>query len=341
MRATISYTPAAKSSSGVGATGFQLLPHVHQPRGGAGAGAGGADLERAGGTRRAQDEASLAAPARRARPLPGRSRCHAVAVEVADVARRRAVHDLDRFPRDADRDRLCLAHLERLPRDVGRQVAGVHDLDGEREEVAADGSQVGALDRERGEGMGEEVRPRRVRARDVRNLAPRRVLVRELVGPAADLDRAELRMLERLPRQEALAAERLVVPAQEGELLLLRRWGEEALARALDAGGAPDVPQLRHPTIDAKLVVGPIHEGAEAGGGGRLVIPLERGLAREAGVGVGEIAVGAGEVAVAVMGRGGARRQGEDEAAGGVVGDDDPDVGVGEDEIYAGARLRR
>ncbi len=91
----------------------------------------------------------------------------------------------------------------------------------------------------------------------------RRVLEGELGFPAPDLDRPELRVLERLPRDESLTPENLVVPPEHREGGLLRRVPKERdKVLDLDARGPRQRPELDRVGKDAVGGVCPIVEGA-------------------------------------------------------------------------------
>src|SRR5215210_6602366 len=81
--------------------------------------------------------------------------------------------------------------------------------------------------------------------------------------PAAELDLAELLVLERIPIDVALAVQGLVVPAQELEVILrvviLEPFDE---AEVLDPGLTLRAPELGRPGKDADVVVEPVMASA-------------------------------------------------------------------------------
>src|SRR5262249_14905697 len=81
--------------------------------------------------------------------------------------------------------------------------------------------------------------------------------------PAAELDFAELRMRERIPRAEALAAEHVVVPLQQLQVVLDRMLAiplDELVVA--DTGLALRAPDLNGPREHAAVIVHPVVECA-------------------------------------------------------------------------------
>ena len=76
--------------------------------------------------------------------------------------------------------------------------------------------------------------------------------------PPSEFDRTELGVLERIPVDEAGAAEHVVVPREQGEVVLDGMVGEPLDVFVFDAGGADRAPELGGPPEDAEHVIGPL-----------------------------------------------------------------------------------
>src|SRR5213076_2497270 len=85
--------------------------------------------------------------------------------------------------------------------------------------------------------------------------------------PAAELHGPELRVLERIPVDEPLPAERAVAPLDQPQLVLDGMVAREP-AGGMEALGDPrlplGVPELRDPRVDAEAVVEPIEDRVAA-----------------------------------------------------------------------------
>ena len=162
--------------------------------------------------------------------------------------------------------------------------------------------------------------------------------------PAAELDRAELRVLERVPVDELVGGV-LVDPAQHGERLLV---GRARRTRSRSPASSPvaacdDVPELGRPREHAEVLVGPVVGGAAHRVG---LVPrevLEHGVHRVAG----ERACRSRRAAsTPTRRRGGSvesgcgRRRPQQHAAAGVEGVVAADVGPGDDGPHEGVDLR-
>ena len=162
---------------------------------------------------------------------------------------------------ELDLDREHGLPVERLLRDLGREPAGV--LEDEPDPVGALADRLGLErpDLEPRRDEREEEREVGVRAHLLLEPRERRVVPEADEIPAPELDRAELRMLERVPVDVALAE--LVRELQQREVVLGRVLADPVDEVVVgEAGGALRAPELRHPRVDAEEVVDPVDVAA-------------------------------------------------------------------------------
>src|SRR5262245_15540717 len=104
--------------------------------------------------------------------------------------------------------------------------------------------------------------------------------------PAADLDRAQLGMLKRLPADVRLATELLLAPPEELEVVFDRVIAEPVDVEVLlDARFAHRAPDLDHPAEHAEVIVDPVERPTDdlLGVIAELVVDRDCGVARQLG----------------------------------------------------------